>query len=94
MSAHYFQQSSTLLSLYHTISTFNDPAKIVFRKHCGKMRKCWLPASSPFPTMFSVHRKKKFSFRVTFILLSANVFNLDQSEISSFGTGKEENAGN
>ena len=25
------------------------------RKHCGKMRKrkCWLPALSPFPTMFS-----------------------------------------
>ena len=23
------------------------------RKHCGKKRKCWLPAFSPFPTMFS-----------------------------------------
>ena len=23
------------------------------RKHCGKRRKCWLPALSPFPTMFS-----------------------------------------
>ena len=23
------------------------------RKHCGKRRKCWLPAFSPFPTMFS-----------------------------------------
>ena len=22
-------------------------------KHCGKWRKCWLPAFSPFPTMFS-----------------------------------------
>ena len=22
------------------------------RKHCGKRRKCWLPAFSPFPTMF------------------------------------------
>ena len=22
------------------------------RKHCGKKRKCWLPAFSPFPTMF------------------------------------------
>ena len=30
--------------------------KICFRKsrkHCGKRRKCWLPAFSPFPTMFS-----------------------------------------
>ena len=23
------------------------------RKHCGKRRKCWLPAFSPFPLMFS-----------------------------------------
>ena len=23
------------------------------RKLCGKTRKCWLPAFSPFPTMFS-----------------------------------------
>ena len=21
------------------------------RKHCGKRRKCWLPAFSPYPTM-------------------------------------------
>ena len=30
--------------------------KFVFgrvKKHCGKQRKCWLPASSPLPTMFS-----------------------------------------
>ena len=30
------------------------------RKHCGKRRKCWLPAFSPFPTMFS----KDFIYRV------------------------------
>ena len=30
------------------------------RKHCGKMRSCWLPAFSPFPTMFS----KGFFLRV------------------------------
>ena len=29
-------------------------------KHCEKRRKCWSPAFSPFPTMFS----KAFSFRV------------------------------
>ena len=28
-------------------------------KHCGKRRKCWLPAFSPFPTKFS----KAFSFK-------------------------------
>ena len=31
------------------------------RKHCGKRRKCWLPAFSPFPTMFS---SKGFYFKV------------------------------
>ena len=30
------------------------------RKHCGKRRKCWLPAFSPFPRMFS----KGFLFSV------------------------------
>ena len=30
------------------------------RKHCGKKRKCWLPAFSPVPTMFS----KGFLYRV------------------------------
>ena len=30
------------------------------RKHCGKSRKCWLRAFSPFPTKFS----KGFFFRV------------------------------
>ena len=30
------------------------------RKHCVKKRKCWLPAFSPFPTMFS----KGFFFKV------------------------------
>ena len=24
------------------------------RKNCGKRRKCWLPAFSPFPTFFSI----------------------------------------
>ena len=34
----------------------NPNIKICFEnggKHCGKRRKCWLPAFSPFPTMFS-----------------------------------------
>ena len=26
---------------------------VMGRKHCGKRRKCWFPAFSPFPTMFS-----------------------------------------
>ena len=41
----------------------NQKLKFVFgksRKHRGKRRKCWLPAFSPFPTMFS----KDFFFKV------------------------------
>ena len=34
------------------------------RKHCGKRRKCWEPAFSPFPTMFS--KKKIFHFFFSF----------------------------
>ena len=34
----------------------NEKISILFGKggkHCEKRRKCWLPAFSPFPTMFS-----------------------------------------
>ena len=40
---------------------------------------------SPFPTMFSTLSKTNINFSVTFILSSAKAFNLDQSEILSFG---------
>ena len=29
------------LTLYHTISTFNNPEDGAFWKHYGKRRKCW-----------------------------------------------------
>ena len=35
------------------------------RKHSGKRRKCWLPAFSPFPTMFS----KGFFFKVNWLIV-------------------------
>ena len=38
------------LSLYHTIVTFMNPVAEAFRKHSEKLRKCWQPAFSPFPT--------------------------------------------
>ena len=46
------------LILYHTIQTLNERERDGFKKKekkkdCGKWRKCWLPAFSPFPTMFS-----------------------------------------
>ena len=74
------------LTLYHTIKRqFNDPVKEAFWKHCRKRRKCWEPAFSPFPTMFSTLSKTNFNFSPAFILSSANAFNLDQSKILSFG---------
>ena len=30
-----------------------EKLKVALAKHCGKRRKCWLPAFSPFPTVFS-----------------------------------------
>ena len=30
-----------VLTLYHTIPTFNDPKEEDFGKDCGKRRKCW-----------------------------------------------------
>ena len=39
------------------------------RKHCGKRRKCWLPAFYPFSTMFS----KPFFFRVVSLGLCGKI---------------------
>ena len=38
-----------------------------------------------FSTMFSTHHQTHFNFSTTFILSSANAFNLDQSIVLSFG---------
>ena len=51
------------------------------KNHHEKKRKCWYAAFSPFPTMFSTLPKRTFDFLVTFILSSANPFNLDQPKI-------------
>ena len=50
------------------------------RKHCGKRRKCWLPAFSPFPTMFS----KGFLFRV---VKSRDYVVKTQTPISQYSVG-------
>ena len=62
----------------------------VFENIEGKRRKCWSPAFSPLPTMFSSLSNPNFSFCVTIILLSANALNLDLSKILSFGKGLKE----
>ena len=58
------------LTLYYTVSTFNNPEKESF---------------SPFPTMFFNLTQTHFNFSITFILSSANAFFLDQSENLLFG---------
>ena len=67
-----------LLTLYHTIPTFNDPKEDGFGKHCGKRRKCWKPAFSPFTV---------FSALSTFNWSSPNAFNSVMSNFFSFGKG-------
>ena len=77
---------------YHLNSLPHNPdfkqpwkKKKAFWKHCGKRRKCWSPAFSPFPTMFSTLPKTNFNFSFTFVLSSANTFNLEQPKKIPFG---------
>ena len=76
-----------LITLYHTIRTFNNPKEESFRKYCGKSRKCWLPAFSPFPTVFSTVQRREIIILARFNLSSANALSLDKSKILSFGKG-------
>ena len=62
------------------ISVFDMVENIV-----EKGRKCWLPAFSPFSTMFSNVSKTEIIIVGTLNLSSATVFNLDQSKNMLFG---------
>ena len=75
------------LTLYHTIPTFNNPKEEAFGKHCGKRRKCWKPAFSPFPTVFSTLEQSKIIILTMFNLSSANAFTMVTSKSLSFGKG-------
>ena len=67
-------------------SDFQRPCrKNLLKTLWGKYRKCWLPAFSPFLTMFSTLPSKIFTFWAIFIVLYANAFNLDKSKILLFG---------
>ena len=59
---------------------FTNPRKKSFWKHCGKRRKCWWPAFSPFSTMFFYHFKDK-----NHILSNSIALNFDKSNILSIG---------
>ena len=79
--------SGNSLTLYHTRPTFNTLAKEGFGKHCGKKRKCWEPAFSSFPAMFSILSQREIVTLTTFNLSSANAFTLVMSKNLSFGKG-------
>ena len=65
-----------------TISRFKYHVKESFRKYCEKRRKCWEPAFSPFPTMFSILYKRNSITGTMFKQLAAHCFSL---ETLSFG---------
>ena len=71
-------KGSTLyqFTLYNTIPSFNNPGTESFWKHCGKRRKCWWPAFSSFPTIFSILSGTNVNFVFTFI------FRLQKSVLS------------
>ena len=74
------------LTLYHTIPTFNNPKEEGFGKHCGKSRKCWKPAFSTFPTVFSTTLSKRENvMTATCNMSSANASSLVLSKNLSFG---------
>ena len=60
------ENSSDLMSTrYDTVPTFNYPEKRNLWKTLwekGKRGKCWYPAFSLFPTMFSTNSKKEIMF--------------------------------
>ena len=61
------------------------------RKHCGKWRKCWLLAFSPFPTMFS---KCFFNRVVKLGLCGKELYEPEKEAFKKAIVGKGENAGN
>ena len=57
------------------------------RKHCGKSRKCWLLAFSPFPTVFSTLLEDFPPFSSNLKLSSAKSFSLEESKYYFLGKG-------
>ena len=70
-----------LFTLNHTITTLTTP----FEKIVGKGENAGNQHFLLFPQCFLTLPKTNFNFSVTFILPSANAFNLDQTRILSFG---------
>ena len=71
----------------HTIPTFNDRKEEGFGKHCGIRKKCWQPAFSSFPTVFSTLSQREFVILARLNLSPSNAFNFVMSKNLSFGKG-------
>ena len=67
--------------------TFNNPKEEGFGKHCGKRRKSWQPAFSPFPTVFSTLSRRELVMLVIFNCLPKDKF-LDWSKLKAFADYK------
>ena len=62
-----------------------------FENVVGKgKKKRQVPAFSLFPMMFSILLKTTFNFWVTFILSSANAFNLNWAKLKAFADDKSD----
>ena len=66
---------------------FNNHKKEGFGKHCGKRRKCWLPAFSPFPTAFSTLSKREMVILAKFNSLQNDKI-LDMTKLKAFADDK------
>ena len=82
----FFKVINKVLTLYHTILTFNDPEKKPYKNTVRKGENAGNQCFLLFPQCF-YFPKRNFNFPVTFILSSASSFNLDQSKKLSFGKG-------
>ena len=72
------------LTLYRSILTFNNLREEGFGKHYGQNRKCWKPAFSPLPTVFSTLSRREITILAIFDLCIANAFNMVTSKILLF----------
>ena len=71
-----------IITLYHTIPTFDNPKRASFQKHRGK-RRLWKTVGKAENA--GINPSKREIIILTFNLSSANAFNLDQAKILLFG---------
>ena len=73
----YFINLPDLVTLFRTMSNFNNADKRTLLKHYGKSRKCWQTALK----MFSILLDTNFLIWIIFNLSSAHAFNLGKSKM-------------